>query len=545
MSDYELKRINALPEASAINDSDVFAIDSAAGTKKVAWETLKGEVDADITEAVSNKADADGTYPDMAVGSVLGTNAITDTDPYFLRPCASIGDREFDTLVGGSLGWNQLCNGSSVTVTSGHKYYMIKGGTKSVGASDGTALTGLTSGTDIVIDLTTLFGATIADYIYSLETATAGSGVAWVRKYLPNAYYAYCAPTLKHVSGVSAHVMTGFNQWDEVWEVGGINNTTGEPDTANNKIRSKNYCACFPSTAYYGKWGAKVDGSDLYAWFYDDNKAFISGTNIGNRAFTTPSNAHYFKTSTYGAGYVTYKNDICINLSDASKNGTYEPYESHTYPIDSTWTGMGVPKLDSDNRLYFDGDRYVSDGTVTERYRIVDLGTLNWTLLSESQTRQVYRAGLSDIKAVASTNEVPNMFSTKYSAVSINAPWIEGTMSINGTYSSDIVCVTGAQAYTDAQAFKTAMSGVYLVYEKATPTTSTASPFTSPQICDPNGTEEYVTTGLVPVGHETEYVENLADKLTDIPDLPTTAGNYHLAVTVDGGTPSYAWVADE
>ena len=36
MSDYELKRINALPEASAINDSDVFAIDSAAGTKKVA-----------------------------------------------------------------------------------------------------------------------------------------------------------------------------------------------------------------------------------------------------------------------------------------------------------------------------------------------------------------------------------------------------------------------------------------------------------------------------------------------------------------------------
>ena len=42
MSDYELKRINALPEASAINDSDVFAIDSAAGTKKVAWETLKG-----------------------------------------------------------------------------------------------------------------------------------------------------------------------------------------------------------------------------------------------------------------------------------------------------------------------------------------------------------------------------------------------------------------------------------------------------------------------------------------------------------------------
>jgi hypothetical protein len=87
------------------------------------------------------------------------------------------------------------------------------------------------------------------------------------------------------------------------------------------------------------------------------------------------------------------------------------------------------------------------------------------------------------------------------------------------------------------------MSGVYLVYEKATHTTSTASPFTSPQICDKDGTEEYVTTGLVPVGHETEYVENLADKLTDIPDLPTTAGTYSLKVTVSGGVPSYSWVS--
>ena len=59
MSDYELKRINALPEASAINDSDVFAIDSAAGTKKVAWETLKGEVDTDFL-SLGVKIDEDG-----------------------------------------------------------------------------------------------------------------------------------------------------------------------------------------------------------------------------------------------------------------------------------------------------------------------------------------------------------------------------------------------------------------------------------------------------------------------------------------------------
>lgn len=438
MSDYELKRINALTEASAINDSDVFAIDSAAGTKKVAWETLKGEVDADISEAVSNKADKDGTYPDMAVGSVLGTNTVTDNEPYFLRPSASIGDREFDTLVGGSLGWNQLCNGSSVTVESGHKYYMIKGGTASVGASDGTAITGLTSGTDIVIDLTIDFGSTIADYIYSLETAHTGDGVAWVRKYLPNDYYAYCAPTLKHVSGVSAHVMRD----------------------ANNNV-------------------------------------------IGN------------------------------------------------YPIDSTWTGMGVPKLDSANKLYFDGDTYASDGTVTRKYKVATYnGTEAW--VKDRDTTGYSRYYLADNTVKVLNNYIGNILNSKgydiardytfgdrISDIAISAyPFGSGSNWVYFGFKTTL----NINTVEDFKAWL-ANNPVSVVLPLATPTTSSASPFTSPQICDPNGTEEYVTTGLVPVGHETEYVENLADKLTDIPDLPTTAGTYSLKVTVSGGVPSYSWVS--
>lgn len=454
-------RVIDLPERTTLDSSDYTMIDSAEnGTNKYLLSRQAAETDAKIATAVGRveeelntavdgieesiaalqgdvetvettletKADTDGTYPDMAVGSVLGTNSVTDREPYFLRPSASIGDREFDTLVGGSLGWNQLCNGSSVTVESGHKYYMIKGGTASVGASDGTALTGLTSGTDIVIDLTTLFGSTIADYIYSLEQATTGAGVAWVRKYLPNDYYAYCAPTLKHVSGVSAHVMRD----------------------ANNNI-------------------------------------------IGN------------------------------------------------YPINSTWVGMGIPKLDSANKLYFDGDTYASDGTVTERYGIVDLGTLDWNYIGTAGQERFYSSGIKNIiKRPASNRDVANIFCLLYSATSIiHYNSLDKLVAI---YADGDVLIRNT-TYTDAATFKTAMSGVYLVYEKATPTTSSASPFTNPQICDPNGTEEYVTSGLVPVGHETEYVENLADKLTDIPTLPTTAGTYRLKVTVSGGVPSYSWVS--
>jgi hypothetical protein len=72
-------------------------------------------------------------------------------------------------------------------------------------------------------------------------------------------------------------------------------------------------------------------------------------------------------------------------------------------------------------------------------------------------------------------------------------------------------------AYADATAFKAAMSGVMLVYELATPTTEEAAPYQHLQQCDPNGTEEFVSTGIVPVGHETRYPENLRAKIEGLP----------------------------
>lgn len=127
-----------------------------------------------------------------------------ETESVYLRR-ATEGTGELMELVGGSVAWNQLCNSSSVTIPSGHKYYMVKGGVKSIGASTGSAITGLTSGTDMVIDLTSYLTPTIADYVYSLEQATAGSGIAWLQSYgfFTEDYYAYSAPTLQSVEALS------------------------------------------------------------------------------------------------------------------------------------------------------------------------------------------------------------------------------------------------------------------------------------------------------------------------------------------------------
>jgi hypothetical protein len=64
-----------------------------------------------------------------------------------------------------------------------------------------------------VFDLTAMFGSTIADYLYTLETATPGAAVAWFRPLFPTDYDAYDAGTLRSVQ-VSAHKMVGFNAYD-------------------------------------------------------------------------------------------------------------------------------------------------------------------------------------------------------------------------------------------------------------------------------------------------------------------------------------------
>lgn len=58
-------------------------------------------------------------------------------------------------------------------------------------------------------------------------------------------------------------------------------------------------------------------------------------------------------------------------------------------------------------------------------------------------------------------------------------------------------------AYTGEATFKNAMSGVYLVYELATPTWEKTNPFTNPQTV--GSTEEFVAN--LPVGHESKYYD--------------------------------------
>jgi hypothetical protein len=270
-----------------------------------------------------------------------------------------------------------------------------------------------------------------------------------------------------------------------------------------------------PNTSYY------IGSSANATWrvsFYDADMQFINYTNVTNNTFTTPVNAHYINfngaSTFYGS---TYKNDICINISDPTRNGQYKPYSKHSYALDASLTLRGMMKYDATKGFYADGDVYKPDGTVERRFGIVDLGTLNWKA-SSSGAGRFYASNMPVYMYGYNADFLCERYEYKGYAAASDTYYSGG----NKTFKTFLTSQGGAREiyvvdedYTDASAFKTAMNGVYLVYELATPTTEEADPFEAIQITD--GTEEYITDCLVPVGHESKYYANLRSKIEGLP----------------------------
>lgn len=151
------------------------------------------------------------------------------------------------------------------------------------------------------------------------------------REKYPLLYYAYGR---KLIHNKVAKVITkGANQWDEVWELGNLNTTTGQNMLDNSNIRSKNYIPVFPNTEYYFK---SPSINPLRVWWYDANKNPISYAPKNNTTGISPANAAFVRFGTANSYGATYGNDICINISDAEINGQYFPYWERELALDIT-----------------------------------------------------------------------------------------------------------------------------------------------------------------------------------------------------------------
>jgi len=119
----------------------------------------------------------------------------------------------------------------------------------------------------------------------------------------------------------------------------------------------------------------------------------------------------------------------------------------------------------------YGGTLDVTTGLLTVEMGMVDLGTLNWYYQPNWGRANSFYAVL-DIKQVPSST-VANMLCSIYKTVNADGIYLGTDKAIcnNGIFTR-----VSDSSYTDAVTFKTAMSGVQLVYELATPQTYQLSP---------------------------------------------------------------------
>lgn len=115
----------------------------------------------------------------------------------------------------------------------------------------------------------------------------------------------------------------GVNLWNEQWELGGYNNTTGEKTWSNERIRNKDFIY-LPSRTFYFKTPAR----STVVLAYDKNKQRL-GTVVsvnGSRVITLPSGTQYMNFYTIAT---TYDNDISVNYP--STDTDYHAYNGAQY----------------------------------------------------------------------------------------------------------------------------------------------------------------------------------------------------------------------
>lgn len=377
-------------------------------------------------------------------------------------------------------------------------------------------------------DLTLMFGSTIADYVYSLEQSSQGSGLAWLRNYgfFTEDYYDYNSGELKSVSNLVSHDMTGKNYFENLGSsvtTNGITYTVNSDGSftakgtatarANLFLRTVSNPQRLPQGDYILSQGNVFGVGEAFLELAirraNGTTQYVNLNGRDNFAFTLNEGDYIYQPYFFVYSGTTIDATIYPMIRLASvTDDTYEPYTLHSYPLGDV-TLRGLPKLNG-NALYYDGDTYESNGTVTRKYGVVDLGSLNWGYRAADSSKpypQEY-ATLSGAVSGISTNVVCPKYSASQEPV-LGRTVDKTICTFNGAvYVSD-------SSYSTATEFKTAMSGVYLVYELASSTTETASTYTNPQWVDPNGTEKYTLSSNafpMPVGHETTYNTDIGSK---------------------------------
>ena len=252
---------------------------------------------------------------------------------------------------------------------------------------------------------------------------------------------------------------------------------------------------CKASTSYTVSADAKMTRWQGFVW-YDSNGDFISTDNLNinvniGLTKTSPSNAAYliFNIAGYpGANDTIAPSDVTyFQLEEGSSSTAYAPY-SNICPI-SGWTGANVYHSGADTSdattysitfpseagTVYGGTLDVTTGKLTVDRAMVDLGANKW-YSSTVTVRTRFRTSITDIERISSPNVCASLLCSNYPTQTANQTY-QGTTGVSLQQNSADIYIYDPQTESMTTAeFKSAMSGVQLCYELATPQTYQLTP---------------------------------------------------------------------
>ena len=398
------------------------------------------------------------------------------------------------------ISWNTIYTASTEIVEGVELYFNM--GASSIGDTIDDYLT------LNVIDLTQMFGA-------GNEPAT----IAEFKALFPQDYIPYNTGEIIDSCPVQYNTV-GYNQWDEDWEVGYIQNDGTLANWTSN-IRSKNYIKCLPNTNYYFYVG-KSEAS-IKRFYYDYNKNLISFS-WGKTAQLTPANAAYMKFTTDTAYGGTYLNDICLFIYWDGSKVTYEQYDAHSYPLPGITLRSAKNYRPDNGDIDEVKDELLPDGTLIRKVAQktiadADISTTEpveytnisyWVIVLGSDSVSSYFK-CATIEGYGSGIIVPSAGGFDSTA------WI-GTINVNAN--SNKLWAGFPKGTTRSEAVA-ALAGKKVNYEIEPTTTSTGTSYQVNTIIDDFGTQEIVDDSgdIIPGRMQIKYPVNLQGFLESLYSL--------------------------
>ena len=317
--------------------------------------------------------------------------------------------------------------------------------------------------------------------------------------------------------------------------------------TSDTKWIATEKIPCKPSTYYTASTDNRQTRWQGFV-YYDNNGDYISSQNLNNKVpigYTaqTPANAAYLIFNIAGESEtldpISPSDVTHFQLEEGQTATSYAPY-SNICPI-SGWTEVNVNHSDADmtnpttitidlGQTIYGGKLDVLTGVLTVDRAMVDLGAKNW-YLSTAAGRTRFRTSITDIERISSPNVRASLLCSNYPTKTANQTY-QGTTGVSLQQNSADIYIYDPQTESMTTAeFKSAMSGVQLCYELATPQTYQLTPTEVTTLLGDNTI--WADTGDTTAEYRADtklYIERLTapDSTDMVADANITSGQYFM-----------------